>query len=98
MPERRLGARHDTHPVLEKRRFVVFKSAPGWGTWDEARNRLNQILRRSSAYLSYGSRTTAYWEVNRYVSERARHFLNHAIRYDRVAPSAFAMSEDERGC
>lgn len=27
IPERRLGARHDVHSVLEKRRFVVLKSA-----------------------------------------------------------------------
>ncbi|PYX74923.1 MAG: group II intron reverse transcriptase/maturase [Acidobacteria bacterium] len=45
------------------------------GAWDEVRDRLNQILRGWSAYFSYGSRATAYREVNRYVSERVRHFL-----------------------
>jgi len=39
------------------------------------RDRLNQILRGWSAYFSYGSRATAYREVNNYVSERVRHFL-----------------------
>src|SRR6266705_353982 len=45
------------------------------GSWEEVRDRLNQILRGWSAYFSYGSRATAYREVNRYVSERVRHFL-----------------------
>ncbi len=45
------------------------------GGWEEVRDRLNQILRGWSAYFSYGSRATAYREVNRYVSARVRHFL-----------------------
>ena len=48
------------------------------GAWDEVRDRLNQILRGWSAYFSYGSRATAYREVNRYVSERVRHFLTRS--------------------
>ena len=39
------------------------------------RDRLNQILRGWSTYFSYGSRATAYREVNNYVYERVRHFL-----------------------
>jgi len=45
------------------------------GEWEEVRARLNQILRGWSAYFSYGSRATAYREVNNYVSDRVRHFL-----------------------
>ena len=45
------------------------------GEWEEVRGRLNQILRGWSAYFSYGSRATAYREVNNYVSDRVRHFL-----------------------
>jgi RNA-directed DNA polymerase len=45
------------------------------GKWEEVRDRLNQILRGWSAYFSYGSRATAYREVNNYVSDRVRHFL-----------------------
>jgi RNA-directed DNA polymerase len=45
------------------------------GGWEEVRDRLNQILRGWSAYFSYGSRATAYREVNNYVSDRVRHFL-----------------------
>ncbi len=45
------------------------------GRWEEVRDRLNQILRGWSAYFSYGSRATAYREVNNYVSDRVRHFL-----------------------
>ena len=43
------------------------------GEWEEVRARLNQILRGWSAYFRYGSRATAYREVNNYVSERVRH-------------------------
>ena len=45
------------------------------GECEEVRARLNQILRGWSAYFSYGSRATAYREVNNYVSDRVRHFL-----------------------
>jgi RNA-directed DNA polymerase len=45
------------------------------GEWEEVRGRLNQILRGWSAYFSYGSRATAYREVNNYVSDCVRHFL-----------------------
>jgi RNA-directed DNA polymerase len=45
------------------------------GEWEEVRARLNQILRGWSAYFSYGSRATAYREVNNYVCDRVRHFL-----------------------
>jgi RNA-directed DNA polymerase len=45
------------------------------GTWEEVRNRLNQILRGWSAYFSYGTRTAAYGAVDNYVYESVRHFL-----------------------
>ena len=45
------------------------------GTWEEARNQLNQLLRGWSAYFSYGTRAAAYQAVDRYVYERVRHFL-----------------------
>ena len=45
------------------------------GTWGEARNRLNQILRGWSAYFSYGTRVAAHDAVDRYVYESVRHFL-----------------------
>lgn len=45
------------------------------GEWEEVRARLNRILRGWSAYFSYGSRATAYREVNNYVADRVRHFL-----------------------
>jgi RNA-directed DNA polymerase len=37
------------------------------GTWEEARNRLNQTLRGWSAYFSYGTRAAAYGAVDNYV-------------------------------
>ncbi len=45
------------------------------GSWEEARNRLNQILRGWSAYFNYGTRVAAYDAVDRYVYESVRHFL-----------------------
>jgi len=45
------------------------------GTWEEVRDRLNQILRGWSAYFSYGTRATAYGAVDNYVYESVRHFL-----------------------
>jgi RNA-directed DNA polymerase len=45
------------------------------GTWREARNRLNQILRGWSAYFSYGTRAAAYDAVDNYVYDSVRHFL-----------------------
>jgi RNA-directed DNA polymerase len=57
------------------------------------RGRLNQILRGWSAYFSYGSRATAYREVNRYVSERVRHFLT---RRHKVQSRGTERLADER--
>jgi RNA-directed DNA polymerase len=57
------------------------------------RDYLNQILRGWSAYFSYGSRATAYREVNRYVSERVRHFL---ARPHRVQSRGTERYGDER--
>jgi RNA-directed DNA polymerase len=45
------------------------------GTWEEARNRLNQILSGWAAYFSYGTRVAAYDAVDNYVYESVRHFL-----------------------
>jgi RNA-directed DNA polymerase len=45
------------------------------GTWEEVRDRLNQILRGWSAYFSYGTRTAAYRAVDNYVYNSVRHFL-----------------------
>jgi RNA-directed DNA polymerase len=45
------------------------------GTWEEVRDRLNQILRGWSAYFSYGTRVAAYDAVDNYVYESVRHFL-----------------------
>jgi len=45
------------------------------GTWEEVRDRLNQILRGWSAYFSYGTRAAAYDAVDNYVYESVRHFL-----------------------
>lgn len=43
--------------------------------WPENAARLNRTLRGWAAYFSYGTRSTAYQAVNRYVAETVRHFL-----------------------
>jgi RNA-directed DNA polymerase len=45
------------------------------GTWDEVRDRLNQILRGWSGYFSYGTRLPAYRAVDNHVYQRVRDFL-----------------------
>ena len=45
------------------------------GSWEELRDRLNQILRGWSAYFSYGTRTMAYRAIDNYVYQCVRHFL-----------------------
>jgi RNA-directed DNA polymerase len=45
------------------------------GTWEEVRNRLNQMLRGWSSYFSYGTRASAYRAVRNHVYESVRHFL-----------------------
>lgn len=45
------------------------------GTWEEVRDRLNQMLKGWSAYFSYGTRLLAYRAVDNYVYQRVRDFL-----------------------
>ena len=58
------------------------------GTWEEARDRLNQMLRGWSAYFSYGTRAEAYRAVESYVYESVRHFLRrrHQVHIARHQP------------
>jgi RNA-directed DNA polymerase len=63
------------------------------GTWEEVRDRLNQILRGWSAYFSYGTRKAAYGAVDNYVYESVRHFLRrrhqvHSRGTDRFSVTA----------
>lgn len=43
--------------------------------WPEVAARLNRILRGGANYFDYGTRSTAYQAVNRYVAGAVRHFL-----------------------
>ena len=43
--------------------------------WGEVKEALNRVLRGWAHYFSYGTRAQAYRAVDRYVSERVRHFL-----------------------
>jgi RNA-directed DNA polymerase len=45
------------------------------GTWEEVRDRLNQMLRGWSGYFSYGTRLMAYRAVDTHVYQRVRDFL-----------------------
>ena len=71
-----LGARPSKKAVARIKEKVGQLLVPSnTGTWVEARNRLNQILRGWSAYFSYGTRAAAYEAVDHYVYESVRHFL-----------------------
>jgi RNA-directed DNA polymerase len=71
-----LGASPSKKAVARIKEKVGQLLVPGnTGTWEEARNRLNQILRGWSAYFSYGTRAAAYDAVDHYVYESVRHFL-----------------------
>jgi RNA-directed DNA polymerase len=62
------------------------------GTWDEARNRLNQILRGWSAYFSYGTRVAAYDAVDNYVYESVRHFLRRRHQVQTRGTNRFSIA------
>jgi RNA-directed DNA polymerase len=61
------------------------------GTWEEVRNRLNQILRGWSAYFSYGTRTAAYGAVDNYVYESLRHFLRRRHQVQSRSTDRFSI-------
>src|SRR6267142_4788562 len=70
-----LGASPSKKAVARIKEKVVQLLVPSnTGTWEEARNRLNQILRGWSAYFSYGTRAAACEAVDHYVYESVRHF------------------------
>ena len=60
------------------------------GTWEEVRDRLNQILRGWSAYFSYGTRTAAYRAVDNYVYNSVRHFLRRRHKVQSRGTSRFS--------
>jgi RNA-directed DNA polymerase len=61
------------------------------GTWEEARNRLNQILRGWSAYFSYGTRVAAYDAVDHYVYDSVRHFLRRRHKVPSRGTNRFSI-------
>jgi RNA-directed DNA polymerase len=61
------------------------------GTWEEARNQLNQILRGWSAYFSYGTRAAVYDAVDNYVYERVRHFLRRRHQVSSRGTNRFSI-------
>ena len=60
------------------------------GTWEEVRDRLNQILRGWSSYFSYGTRAAAYRAVRNYVYESVRHFLRRRHQVQSRATNRFS--------
>jgi RNA-directed DNA polymerase len=71
-----LGASPSKKAVTHIKAKVGDLLVPGnTGTWEEARNRLNQMLRGWSAYFSYGTRAAACDRIDNYVYDRVRHFL-----------------------
>jgi RNA-directed DNA polymerase len=62
------------------------------GTWEEVRDRLNQILRGWSAYFSYGTRAAAYGAVDSYVYESVRHFLRRRHQVQTRGTNRFSIA------
>src|SRR5215470_10654208 len=63
------------------------------GTWEEVRDRLNQILRGWSAYFSYGTRAAAYRAVRNHVYESVRHFLRRRHQVHSLGTDRFSIEE-----
>jgi RNA-directed DNA polymerase len=69
------------------------------GTWEEIRDRLNQILRGWSSYFSYGTRLLAYRAVDNHVYQRVRDFLTrrHGVQSRGTRRFSDAVVFDELG-
>ena len=71
-----LGASPSKKSVERVRRKVGDLLQPSnVGTWEEVRDRLNQMLRGWSAYFSCGTRYQAYRAIDNHVYQRVRDFL-----------------------
>jgi RNA-directed DNA polymerase len=71
-----LAAKPSKKSVQRLKAAVHARLRPGnQGTWAEARDGLNRVLRGWAAYFSYGTRATAYRAVDHYVYDSVRQFL-----------------------
>jgi len=71
-----LGASPSHKSVLRIKQKVGDLLQPSnGGTWEEVRDRLNQVLRGWSGYYSHGTRLLAYRAVDNHVYQRVRDFL-----------------------
>lgn len=78
-----LGASPSKKSVLRVKQKVGDLLRPSnVGTWEEVRDRLNQMLRGWSSYFSYGTRLLAYRAVDNHVYQRMRDFLKrrHGVK------------------
>jgi RNA-directed DNA polymerase len=78
-----LGASPSKKSVLRvKQKVGDLLSPSNVGTWEEVRDRLNQLLRGWSSYFSYGTRLPAYRAVDNHVYQRVRDFLRrrHGVK------------------
>jgi RNA-directed DNA polymerase len=78
-----LGASPSKKSVLRVKQKVGDWLKPGnMGTWEEIRDRLNQLLTGWSAYFRYGTRLQAYRAVDNHVYQRVRDFLTrrHGVK------------------
>ena len=86
-----LGASPSKKSVARIKAKVGDLLVPGnKGTWEEVRDRLNQILRGWSTYFSYGTRAAAYRAVRNYVYESVRHFLRRRHQVQSRGTSRFS--------
>ena len=95
-----LGASPSKKSVLRVKQKVGDRLRPGnVGTWEEVRDRLNQILRGWSSYFSYGTRLLAYRAVDHHVYQRARDFLTrrHGVQSRGTRRFSYHVVFDELG-
>jgi RNA-directed DNA polymerase len=71
-----LAAKPAKKSVVHVKHAIGLVLQPGnQAPWPEVATRLNRILRGWANYFDYGTRSTAYQAVNRYVAGAVRHFL-----------------------
>jgi RNA-directed DNA polymerase len=62
------------------------------GTWAEARDELNRVLRGWANYFAYGTRLMAYRAVDHYVLDRVQHFLGRRHKVPARGTKRFSVA------
>jgi RNA-directed DNA polymerase len=89
-----LAAKPAKKSVTQVKRAIGMALQPGnHAPWPEVAARLNRILGGWANYFNYGTRSTAYQAVNRYVAHAVRHFLRRRHKVRSRATRRFAPGQ-----